>query len=285
MRSATPALQALLASGRQFVCADLYTITQATGNALHFTMADVPINWQDDTYSPYGVQISGLRYRVIIGLEADEQTITIAANRTSDVLDGLPFLDAIQHGSLDGARIRRERAYMEVWGGPPVGAVVLFSGFVSSVDALDRLRAELRVKSDICLLDVQMPRNKWQAQCLHTLYDGGCGLSKTASGVSGSVEAGSTRQVINWSGATPAYFWQGTVLMTSGVDCGLRRTIKNSTGSQLVLSYPLPVAPAAGDTFTVFPGCDKTLSCCSGRFNNLPANKSFPFIPTAETAL
>ena len=35
---------------------------------------------------------------------------------------------------------------------------------------------QLTINSDLELLNVQMPRNIYQDQCLHTVYDAGCGL-------------------------------------------------------------------------------------------------------------
>ena len=147
MKTASPALQELLQSKRQFICADLFTITQLSTNVLHLTTADRVVTSQGITYNPYGVQISGLRYRITAGMDADEQTVVIAAQRTH-LLDGLPFLDAVRSGSLDGAKIRRARAYMEVWG-EVVGEVTLFTGYVSSIRAITRLQAEISVKSDM----------------------------------------------------------------------------------------------------------------------------------------
>ena len=285
MKPATPALTALLNSQRQFVCADVFTITQSNTNEILATTADVPITWDGKTYSPYGIQISGLKYKIIIGLEADEQTVTIASNRDGETLDNLPFLDAIRKGSLDGAKIKRQRVYLETWGTEPVGAITLFTGYVASIDYLGRTHAEIKVKSNLALLDLDTPRRTYQSACLHTLYDSGCGLSKAAWGTNGTVETGSTIITINWTGATSSYFWQGTILFTNGANAGINRTIKNTTGTQVILSYPLPYPPATGDTFTAYAGCDKTLNACKNRFNNLANNTSFPFVPTPETAM
>lgn len=203
----------------------------------------------------------------------------------------MPFLEAVQTGALDGARIKRERAYFEAWGPmspdwrTPVGCITMFSGFVSSVDSVTRTGADLRVKSDLALLDVNMPRNTWQASCLHTLFDGGCGVDRRSYAKPGEAEAGSTPGVINWSGATAAAYWNGSVLFSGGANAGLQRSIKNSTGTQLVLSYPLPNAVAEGDPFVAYPGCDHTYVTCGSKFGNTGNYRGYPFIPTAETAL
>ena len=47
---------------------------------------------------------------------------------------------------------------------------------------------------------------------------------------------------------------------------------------------PLPAAVANGDTFQVWPGCDKVQATCSGKFANLARFRGQPYIPMAETA-
>lgn len=290
MKSATPELIALLASKRQFACSDLFTITRNGGDILRYCTTDVSIYWQDETFSCYSVQPSGLRYRIVTGLEADEQTLTLASDRTN-MLDGVPFLDAVREGALDGARIKRERAYMDAWATPgpnglqPIGCITLFTGYVSSIDNITRLSVELRVKSELALLDVSMPRHVWQASCIHTLYDTGCTLDRSLWSVSGAAETGSTDITVNWTDATPAYYWGGVITVTSGQNSGQTRTIKNSNGYQLELSYPLPYTMAVGDTFSAAPGCDHTMNTCTEHFANLDNFRGYPFIPSAETAL
>ncbi|MEI8032785.1 MAG: DUF2163 domain-containing protein [Chlorobiaceae bacterium] len=290
MKPATTELLELLASNRQFACCDLFTIVRQNGDTMRLTTSDVPIYWNDSVFSCYGVQPSGVRYRIVTGLEADEQTLMLSCDRAV-VIDDKPFLDAVQSGALDGARVKRERAYMESWtmqtpsGAQPVGCITLFTGFVSSIDSLTRTSAEFRVKSDLALLDVSMPRNTWQASCTHTLYDSGCGLDRASWGSGGTAEAGSTDFIVNWSGATSGYFWNGVVSFTSGLNTGLRRTIKNSNGYQLFLAYTLPFAVAEGDTFVAYPGCDHTMSACAVRFSNLDNYRGYPFIPAVETAI
>jgi uncharacterized phage protein (TIGR02218 family) len=290
MKSANPELIELLTSKRQFACADLFTITRWNGDVLRISNTDVPIYWNNEIFSCYGIQPSGVRYRIVTGLEADEQTLVLACDRTI-MMDNQPFLDAISNGSLDGARIKRERAYFETWAEPgahglaPVGCLTLFSGFVSTVDNVSRTEAELKVKSNLALLDVNMPISTWQASCINTVFKGLCKLSKEAYGVTGAAGSGASNILIPWSGATAAYFWKGTVAFTTGANAGQIRTIKNSDGSGLLLASPLPYAPGAGDEFIAYPGCDHTMFACEHKFGNLVNFRGTPYIPTSEMAL
>ncbi len=57
-----------------------------------------------------------------------------------------------------------------------------------------------------------------------------------------------------------------------------------AAGSALALMYPLPFAPATGDAFTVYAGCDHTQGTCQGRFNNLANFRGFPYVPPPQMA-
>lgn len=64
------------------------------------------------------------------------------------------------------------------------------------------------------------------------------------------------------------------------------KTVHTSVANAgLSLALPFPEAPAAGDTFIVYPGCDKTLRRCTFTFNNLVNNGSHPFIPSQEAGM
>lgn len=89
--------------------------------------------------------------------------------------------------------------------------------------------------------------------------------------------------------ATNGYFAQGVITMTSGVNNGLSRTVQTYTnnGSNNVCNVipPFPQAPSAGDTFTITAGCDRRLSTCVAKFNNVSHFMAFPFVPTPESAV
>ena len=276
---------ATLLASRQFVMADLFTLTLArTGQTLTFTNIDRPVWWNNTYYDPYSLAVEGLQFKKSVGLTVDEQAISLSATRDL-LIDGHPWFDEIANGLLDHAEIRRERVFAPDWNSPPVGSVTLFDGIVSTIDALTATQCQLKVKSYLSLLNQPMPRNSWQTSCLHTLFDTGCTLSKAAYQTIGQVGAGSTVNTLNWSGATSGYYWQGTIAFTSGPNTGLSRTIKLATGSQLMLHLPLPWMPLTGDSFFAYPGCDKTYQTCKNRFNNTANNRSYPFIPTPTIAL
>jgi uncharacterized phage protein (TIGR02218 family) len=129
----------------------------------------------------------------------------------------------------------------------------------------------------------------YQPTCLHTLYDTGCGLSKLSTSPSfsgsGTVGAGSTASIIYWPGAN-ANFAQGTITFNTGVLSGVTATVGSVVnGSSLNLINPLQSVPAPGDGFTVYFGCDHTLTTCQAKFNNLANFRGFPYVPPPQMAI
>lgn len=262
--------------------ADCYTFMLRSGLKLTYTNSDVPIALNGYVYAADSVLVSGLRYHCSAGLDVDQQQITLSA-RLSDTINGVPFLQALRSGVFDGCEIQRERAFLESWTSPPLGSVILFKGRIGTIDQIGRTTAQITVNSDMILLDINMPRNLYSPQCVHVLYDSGCGLIKNAFSNTGSVESGSTKTAIVWSSAT-SNFTQGTILFSSGSNAGISATIKAVQGDNLFLASALPNPPVVGDLFTVFQGCDHTLSSCQSQFNNRDRFRGFPYVPPPVAA-
>lgn len=284
MKTASTELIALLNSATQFIMADLYTITLPSGTVLRYTSADIDITHGAHVYSSRGPLIKRGPTRVVIGLEVDTLDLTVAADATH-MLDGEPFVAGATKGSLDGASVMLQRAFLTDWTAPPVGVVVLFFGRVSDVSG-SRTEVKVTVKSDLELLNVKLPRNLYQASCLHTVYDAGCAVNKMALSVMGSITG--TNGTRSWlqSNRTESASWfdQGVISFQTGSNAGVQRTVKAYSNGQFWFALPLPKLPQVGDNFTVFPGCDKTQSTCAAKFSNLSRFKAYPYIPIPETA-
>ena len=271
------------------IMADAFTFTLRAGSVLCYTNADVTFGFTSNSVNytalANSVLVDGLKYKASVGLEVDQQKITIAALAVYTIPGGAPFLQALVGGAFDGCEIVRYRVFFsDRIGGTVIGAVMLFKGRVGPVEQIGRASAQITVNSDLVLLDNDMPRNGYQPTCLHTLYDDGCTLSKATFSSSGTVAAGSSVSIIYWSGAN-ANFQQGTITFTSGVNGGATATVGSAAAGQLTLIYPLENAPAAGDTFTVAYGCDHTPATCTAKFNNFANFRGFPYVPPPQMAI
>lgn len=282
MKSASPGLIALLNSSQQFIMADLYTFVLIGGTVLRYTGAEGMLMVGGSVFDGTTILIDRSKIRTVIGVEVDTLDLTIQALPTH-LIGSTPFLTALKNGALDGATVKVERCFMPTWGDTSLGTVILFSGRVADME-VGRTEAKVRVNSDLELLNIQMPRNLYQPGCLNTLYDGACTLAKASFGVAGTVGAGSTRNLLsNGLAQAAGWFDMGTVTITSGVNAGVSRSVKQYSPGVLALMNPLVSACAPGDTFTVYAGCDKAQATCSAKFNNLANFRGFPYVPVPES--
>jgi uncharacterized phage protein (TIGR02218 family) len=292
MKTASTALIDLLAT-RQFYSADLYNFSLIGGGQLHYCGGDRDVIWDGVTWScgiPGGPffdrKDNKAKCHWKVGVEVD--TLVFDVLPGGSAILGEPFLSAVRQGVFDGAEMTLYRAFMPTYGNTAAGTVIMFVGRVAEIDA-GRSLATFSVNSHLELLNLQMPRNLYQAGCVNTLFDTSCALNQSAFAVTGSVASATAASGFSAALAeATGYFDLGAVTFTSGANSGLSRTVKTyaqgSPGSVSLIA-PFPVAPQAGDAFTIYPGCDKQQSTCSAKFNNLIHFRGFPYVPENSTAV
>jgi uncharacterized phage protein (TIGR02218 family) len=283
LKAASAGLITLLATGKQFAMSDLYTFTLADTSLLRYTSANADEVVSGHTFSALGPKVKRGATRTVIGVEVDTLNLTLQVNQTK-TQGGVPLAQFALNGGFDGARLKLERSFASAWGVAPAGTLTLFCGRVSDID-ISGTEIAMQVKSDLELLNVQVPRNVFMASCIHSLYDSGCGLAAGAFTVTGNTTANSTKTSIHCNLTNPTgYFDLGTVRFTTGQCAGVERTVKRHTTGVLVPSFPLPYVPAAGDLFETKPGCDKLQATCNAKFSNQGNFRGFPYIPTPESS-
>ncbi|MGC2200919.1 MAG: DUF2163 domain-containing protein [Stellaceae bacterium] len=284
MKAASPALIALLASSDQFVMADLYTITLVGGMVLRYSAAPtaLAVNGYDFLFGP---KFERSKTKVIIGTQVDELDVMIYPE-TTDMIGSVSFLEAAWQGQLDGALLQLERAFMPSYGDTSPGTVVLFAGRVSDIECT-RTGIDIKCRSHLELLNIQMPRRLWQAACTYTFGDAMCLFDRSAMQAAFSAQTGSTRaQIATPINPTPANLYtQGTIIGVTGANAGSSRTVANIDGGWVYVKLAFLFPVVAGDQFQLLPGCDRTLATCQNVFNNASHFGGFPFIPTPETAV
>lgn len=252
--------------------AELYTITVSTGVTYYFTTADFDIPYRGVIYVSNDFNLERSAITTSVGVSVDDVTLTV---HRSDRSSGISQM--AMNGFFDNAKVKIERAR-------DTYVVHLFEGMVSDT-RVDRVKVDLVVSSPLLLLNTEMPRNAYSSGCIKTLFDSGCGLVKSAYAHNYVMLSGSTVRRLAFTSAYPdGYFDLGMVTITSGVNSGVICTIKSQAGGFIWLSYPLANAPSIGDTFTAYPGCNKTLARCT-EFSNQAKFRGFPFIPTPEASL
>ena len=285
MKTISGPLLALLNSSNVFSKADLFTWTFADGTILRTTNADVALTFAGNTFASCTPALDRTQIKVKVGLEVDSMHIT-AMPKATDTISGLTWQAAARLGYLDGAWVKVETAYIQTWP-TVVGTLYVFQGQVSDIYP-ERTAVKITVKDALELLAQNFPRNVYQSVCMHTVYDPGCALVKatyTFTGTVASSPAPTTNSVKTGHAQAVGYFDQGVLTFTGGANSGIRRTVKAyDPATGFTFALPLPVAPSAGDTVSVFAGCDKTVATCRSKFSNDAHFRGYPWVPTPEQA-
>ncbi len=273
-----------LQTNTEFRMADLFTIALLSGTVLRWTTWDSNLTVAGNVFLTGPPHIKRSHIEEKIGLDVTALDLEITAGVT-DLVNGVPLLQLIATGGFDGATLRIDRLFMDC-SGQQIGTVLRFSGMIGEVEEVSRTTAKLSVNALVHLLQQPVPSLVLQPNCTNTLFDARCGLSKAGFAASLVVQSGSTvNKVISLSAQPDHFYDNGQILFTSGVNNGLLKAIRQYTGQQFFFNSPLPFVPAAGDTFTAYPGCDKTQQTCTTKFVNLANFEGFPYIPSPETAI
>jgi hypothetical protein len=325
MKAASPALIALLnaaiAQGATstLYSVDLYTFTPLNGPVIRLCTGDFDaIDNAGNVYScgsigsgfpKIDLKQSKVQGQWTRGLDDDQWTVALlptvqdpftGAFTYPDVFGATPWLAACRFGMFSGAPITVARAY---WAAPPtpaqivaegvnartcVGSVVVYGGIIGEVDATQTL-CFFNCSSYKYLLSMNLPRNLVQGSCRNLLYDARCGLNAASFAQTATAQAGSTSFNVIATAPTPGgsgTYTKGRMVCTAGANLGLQRMITNWTGGAFQPQYPWPFPVAAGDTFTVYPGCDKSTGPggCGGFYGASYVNffAGAPFVPQPE---
>lgn len=292
----SPQLARLLAIDSDLYEADVYDFTLTNGGTLRYTNADSDLTVNAKVYSAGGIQFGpyidtdGNRgsTRWALGTQTDSLNFDVLPG--SATINGQPFLEACQQGVFDNALLKKQRLFMPTFGDTRRGPITIFVGRVADVD-IGRSKATFSVNSFLELLELDFPRNLYQAGCVNNLGDSACGVNLAALAVACVVTTSTLEQInANLAVAPAGQFNQGKVTFTSGALSGISRTVKLATAGApgtITLLFPLPSTPAPGDTFNIYPGCDKTFSGTNGcaKFANQARWRGEDKIPIAETAV
>ena len=296
MKPTNATLNAILAS-RQFYTADLYQFTLATGQVLYYAGggAQVDISYNGQTWicgevaqGPYFDRKDN-KAKVSWRLGSGNDSLTMDIIPGTAQIVGLNWLDAVRCGIFDAADFQLYRAFMTTYGVVQTGcAVLMFQGRVAEVDA-DRAISTFTINDYRELFTQQWPINLFAASCMNSFGDASCTVPISSFSEEGPVLSGSTAAAINATLVQASdYYDNGKIIFQSGAMAGLAfgvNTWTQGTPGVIVPAQSLPKVPATGDTFRIYPGCDKSLGGGCTRYNNTANFRGFPYIPSPETAL
>jgi uncharacterized phage protein (TIGR02218 family) len=264
-----PALLNTHMQGGSTTLADLLKITRKDGAVYAFTSAG------DD------VVISGVTYLATQGL--DISSIEVSAGLAVDNLELTTLDDGTTFSQFDVLSGKWNNADFIIsrynWQYPEDGVEVRMVGTIGQVRMMrGSVVAELRGLQQA----LQQPIGSITSKtCRARLGDTLCTKDLTAFTFTGSVTTATSSQV--FTDSTKAqdadYFAEGILTWTSGVNSGLTVKVKSFAAGVFTLMLPMIGAVALTDTFSVIAGCQKRLSDCSTKFDNVLNFQGEPHLP------
>lgn len=151
----------------------------------------------------------------------------------------------------------------------------IFSGLINKIgfsqDNICKIELE---EHDI--LTMRLPKILIQPSCNHILFSTGCGLTKASFKTTCTVTDIDTPTDIV---STDLTVFANDELQLGTIEFeGDKRLICGNTGTHVYLQNPF-YDLEIGDTFDVYPGCDKAASTCKDKFSNLTNFLGMPYVP------
>lgn len=258
-----------------------WRITRIDGEVFGFTDHDQPLTFDGTTFEPEsGLIASEVRAGSDLAVDAQDAEGVLNSDRITetDILDG-----------------RWDNAEVEVWRvnwQDPAQRVLLRRGAIGQVRR-GRMIFVAEVRSMAHVLQQTVGR-VYQAACDAELGDGRCKVNLNSSAFRGTgsvVSLQRSRAFIasGLDGFDDGWFSLGTVEWTGGANSGRRAEIllhSKISGVVTVILLEEPVrAIAEGDSFIIRAGCDKRVSTCREKFDNVVNFRGFPHIPGQDAVI
>jgi uncharacterized phage protein (TIGR02218 family) len=232
------------------------------------------------------VAVGGTVCRPGTGLTGSEAAQKLGLAVDSSEISGALADDTLNEDELAAGRY--DAAIIELWlvdWSEPTSRVLLAKGSLGEVRRTGTaFTAELRGLSDRLAQD---SGRLYTATCSADLGDARCkidlalaayrseGTVATPTGVSSFTASG-------LDGFADGWFTAGKLTFTAGANAGVSVDVKahrRDASVSLALWQAAPEPIAAGDTFVVTAGCDKSFATCHDRFANVVNFRGFPHIP------
>ncbi len=283
MKSADANLIKYLAQTTDFRMCDLYEITLFDGAVFRYADYDRDIKLADGRL--FSCSAPGFE-RDKISLTADEviDSLNIELNiDETDKMNGVGIVQLARNGGFDDARLSLYRCFLDEKGNA-LYLLKLFTGEIETPEG-GGLSLELDVNSLANKLNNNFPTRCYYPTCPFSLYDSMCGVNLADYKKTGTVISATKKIITSNLSFTNGYYEQGGLEFLTGVLAGTAHAVRYSNNNTFELLIEAETAPSAGDTFIVYPGCDKTPDTCKNKFNNFARNRATPFIPIKETSV
>lgn len=266
--------------------AELYTIVKA-GSVYYFTSHNEDVTHGGVTYYSRTIRRGGIK----VQFSSIESTVAITAP-----IDGAfsIFVDAIPVSDVSLTIVMKILATGETQ--------QIFMGKLTQYSISGyKCTASFRNRGGT-LLREPVPKMRFQGPCNNALYDANCGLAKSQYKVGGLIvyttserSELSSREVVVGDAFTDGFgevvtdkqdvYFVGGIAYYNGHyrDISGAASYEGGLYLKITLQYAFPDdIQTAGNTLSLWPGCNKLISHCIGRFNNRNHFAGFPYITSVK---
>ncbi len=264
--------------------AEVYDFTLSDGTVANFTPHRGGIVFGATTYQAIPIKRGPISY--YSNLQVDKLTIQLGLIGVSVGTSSYSIPDVIKRGFLRGTHIQIYLVDYEVLDQKKL----LFDGWVTGGISYNAGALSLECSSLLDKLNERFPKLIYSEFCQHQLFDTRCSLSKDDYDETGTAGVSSTTQLIYspvfaFSNHAEGYWLKGELKFTSGLNLNISRTINQHVDGYVRVILPFINAVVVSvDTFTAWPGCDKSGLTCATKFltDNYANFFGFEYIPKPE---
>lgn len=291
MRDVPTALQTHF-NGDNTTLALCWKVTKRNGVSVYGTDHDRDITVASGTYAgtykSATTNISGSDIRSNSDMAVDNMEVSGAFPDTIVIPEITQ--DDIESGNLNYARVVM---LLLNWATPAAGQMVVRVGFMGPLiyDSSGFFKTEIRGLADLLSQNIgQCYSDKCDVK---RFGDARCKFDVSSVTITATVTAVTSRRSFAVSGITTqpqGYFDGGLLTGLTGDNAGFKKQIRidngGSSAGHIVLFEPFPEDIAIGDTFSMAPGCDRTLATCRDKYTNITNFRGFGvFIPGMDALM
>jgi len=159
----------------------------------------------------------------------------------------------------------------------------LYTGKVSNVEFnLKKHNMKIKVSNIISILSNNIPKNNFSPGCSYDLYSKDCEIleeDRKITLINSDYTIDNNLTITLKNGTYTNEFSGGFCIID-----GQNNYIISHSINTVKFLYPIKNTIFNSDIF-MFPGCDKTISSCRDKFNNLENFGGFPFVPKSDPFL
>lgn len=254
--------------------ARLWTITRPDGVIINLTDHDSDIT------------VGGVLYKASIGFTSTTVLTSSLSIGSQNVTLTVPLTDlGVTEADLRHRIYEDSTATLSVcdYANTAAGTMTIFSGRVGRAVLSNKKRAAIEIISSTDP-NLFVADESYSLQCRNDLGDATCQFpifNRAVNFTVASVIDTMAFSVDTLAGQADDYFALGQIKWTAGDNESIISDVRTNNGplKTVGLFYPLPFAIQVGDTGQILPGCDKNLTTCFKKFNNVVNFRGEPFIP------